>query len=139
MSLSSFCLKYKRPLCLVVFILLGFILIQVSGSIKEGLDVTDWNWNWNLLTALKDKSVCSDVTTCNTCNKSYLKYAEDKDNIRCSWKKNTSNNLYSCVSAIGSKPGDDFTCPTDTSNTKPGCTACPKLKLLDTPTWLLDQ
>lgn len=36
MSLSSFCIEYKRPLCLVIFIFLGFILVHVSASIKEG-------------------------------------------------------------------------------------------------------
>jgi hypothetical protein len=132
MSFSSFCLKYKRPLCLVVFILLGFILVQVSGSIKEGLDTTDWT----KLEPLDNGSLCTRMTTCSTCTKSYLKFADEKDNIRCAWSKNTSNGIESCVSSDDKTPIGDFMCPTDTSNTKPGCSACPKLKLLDTPTWI---
>jgi len=135
MSLSSFCIKYKRPLCLVVFILLGFVLIQISASIKEGLVATDWT----KLVPLKAQSVCGDVTSCSTCTNSYLKYTDEKDNLRCAWRKNPSNNLYSCVTSDSTTPVGNFSCPTDTSNTKPGCTACPKLKLLDTPTWILNQ
>jgi hypothetical protein len=134
MSLGSFCIKYKRPLCLVVFILLGFILVQVSASIKEGIVITDWD----KYEYLKGSSTCKDVSTCSTCTKSYMKYTDPNDNIRCAWSKG-SNNSYSCVSSDDKTPVGDFTCPTDTSNTKPGCSACPKLKLLDTPTWILDQ
>jgi hypothetical protein len=128
MSLSSFCLKYKRPLCLVVFILLGFILVQVSGSIKEGLDVN----------GLIDVISCSGETTCANCTKSYFSISGNKK-IRCAWSKNTENGINSCVISDDKTPTGDFMCPTDTSTTKPGCSACPKLKLLDTPTWVSEQ
>ncbi len=134
MSLSSFCIKYKRPLCLVVFILLGFILVQVSGSIKEGIITT----NWNDLVDLKGRSTCGTLKTCSTCINSYLKYDDERDNIRCAWSKNLYGSR-ECVNSNTSTPVGDFDCTTDTSNTKPGCTPCPKLKLLDTPTWLLEQ
>jgi hypothetical protein len=135
MSLTSFCLKYKRPLCLVVFILLGFILVQLSASIKEGLVGTDWT----KLESLKANSTCTDVSTCSTCTNSYMKYDNEKNNIRCAWRKNASNGINSCVTSDEKTPIGDFLCPSDTSNTKPGCTACPKLKLLDTPTWISEQ
>jgi hypothetical protein len=135
MSLSSFLIKYKRPLGLVIFILLGFILVQVSASIKEGLVITDWT----KLVPLNARSVCGDVTSCSTCTNSYLKYSEEKNNLRCAWRMNPSNKLYSCVTSDDKTPTGEYSCPLDTTNTKPGCTACPKLKLLDTPTWILDQ
>jgi hypothetical protein len=134
MSLGSFCLKYKRPLCLVVFILLGFILIQLSASIKEGIVTTDWT----KLEPLDKGSLCTRLSNCSKCTKSYMRFPEEKDNVRCAWTKNTVNQ-YVCESSTSSTPVGNFSCPDDTSNTKPGCTACPKLKLLDTPTWILNQ
>ena len=131
MSLSSFCIKYKLPLCLVVFILLGFILVQVSASIKEGYAVNGVN-----LTPVISCIDPSIKNNCAKCTSSYFGVAGSEK--RCAWHKDSSNNMYSCLTSDNTTPVGEFSCPKDTS-TKPGCTACPKLKLLDTPTWILDQ
>ena len=129
MSFSSFFIKYKRPLGLVIFILLGFILVQVSASIKEGLETTDW-------TKLTKVATCTRETSCSTCVSSYFGVTGSQK--RCAWNMNPSNKQYSCITSDDNTPVGEFSCPLATS-VKPGCTACPKLKLLDTPTWILDQ
>jgi hypothetical protein len=131
MSLTSFCIKYKRPLCLIIFILLGFILFHVSASIKEGFNVS----------GLTKVESCIDASIKNNCTKCISSYfGSTGSETRCAWHMNPSNNQYSCVTSDPkTTPIGELSCPIDTYNTKPGCSACPKLKLLDTPTWLLDQ
>jgi hypothetical protein len=130
MSLSSFCFKNKRLLCFVAFLILGFLLIQISSSIKEkeGLAI-----DWTKLTPVK-KSCGEDNTTCDACAKTYVKGNTESDNILCAWNSNTSK----CESSTDSSPIGYFSCPNSNtiSNSNPACSTCPQLKLVDTPTWI---
>ena len=76
MSLTSFCVKYKRVLCFIVFIILAFVLINVSSSIKEGLAI-----DWNKMTPVKTTCHADGGKSCSTCTNSYMKYTDSADNI----------------------------------------------------------
>lgn len=127
MSLISLCYKYKRPLCFLVFIGLAFILVNLSDSIKEGLDI-----DWSLLTPV---SMCTKPTTCATCTNSYFRGSSTVDNLRCAWNSDSSSGG-SCETSSSSTPVGYFTCPSSGPITKSGCTPCAKTVLLDTPTFM---
>jgi hypothetical protein len=132
MSLKSFCLKYKRPLCLFVVLILAFISFKMSDSIKEGIDNAI---DWTKLSAVKT-SCPTDGKTCDLCTKSYFKGSSTSDNIRCAWNTESSSGG-SCESSTKDTKIGFFSCPTtDGPVTKPGCTACAKTVLLDTPTFM---
>jgi hypothetical protein len=132
MSLKSFCFQHKRPLCFIVYLGLAFILFNMSDSIKEGIDTIDWS-------KLTQVATCTRSTTCSSCTSSYFKGSTVADNLRCAWNSASSSGG-SCETSSVSTPIGNFTCPTGSSNSsnssKPGCTACQKTKLLDTPTWI---
>ena len=130
MRLFSFCVKYKRPLCFIAYLGLAFILYKMSDSIKEGIDTIDWS----KLTSVKTTCV-ADGKTCSSCTSSYFKGSSVADNLRCAWNSASSSGG-SCETSSASTPIGNFTCPTGSDSSKPGCTACQKTKLLDTPTWI---
>ena len=127
MRLFSFCVKYKRPLCFIAFLVLAFVLFNVSDSIKEGLDI-DW-------TKLGTVASCTRPSTCSSCVQSYYPGSSTADNIRCAWNSASSSGG-SCETSSATTPVGYFTCPSSNTVTKPGCTPCQKTKLLDTPTWM---
>lgn len=129
MRLFSFCVKYKRPLCFIAYLGLAFILYKMSDSIKEGIDAIDW-------TRLTQVAACTIPSTCSSCASSYFKGPTEANNLRCAWNSASSSGG-SCETSSASTPIGNFTCPTGSSgSSKPGCTACQKTKLLDTPTWI---
>jgi len=129
MSLKSFCFQHKRPLCFIVYLGLAFILYKMSDSIKEGIDTIDWS-------KLTQVASCTRPSTCSSCTSSYYPGSSTVDNIRCAWNSASSSGG-SCETSTASTPIGNFTCPTGSGSvTKPGCTACQKTKLLDTPTWI---
>jgi hypothetical protein len=130
MSLKSFCFQHKRILCFIVYIFLAFVLFKMSDSIKEGLDI-----DWTKLSPVKTNCVVNNKT-CDTCTKSYFKGPTVADNLRCAWNSASSSGG-SCETSSASTPIGYFTCPTSSVTvTPPGCTACKKTVLLDTPTWI---
>jgi hypothetical protein len=101
----------------------------MSDSIKEGLVTTNWA-DYTSVTA------CTIPTTCSSCTSSYFKASTVANNLRCAWNRASSSGG-SCETSTAATPIGNFDCPTDSSNSsKPGCTACQKTKLLDTPTWI---
>jgi len=101
----------------------------MSDSIKEGIDTIDW-------TKLSQVTACTIPNTCSYCTNSYFKGSPVANNLRCAWNMASSSGG-SCETSTAATPIGNFTCPTDSSNSsKPGCTACQKTKLLDTPTWI---
>ena len=126
MSLKSFCLKYKRPLCLFVVLILAFISFKMSDSIKEGIDTIDWSKLTKVTT-----SCSTNAKDCELCNKSYY---SGTSNIRCAWNTESASGG-SCEISTSATPIGNFSCPTGPV-TKPGCTACAKTVLLDTPTFM---
>ena len=103
MRLFSFCVKYKRPLCLIVFLVLAFVLFNVSDSIKEGIDTIDWS-------KLTQVAACTRSTTCSSCVQSYYPGSSTADYIRCAWNSASSSGG-SCETSSASTPIGYFTCP----------------------------
>ena len=128
MRLFSLCVKYKRPLCFIAFFVLAFISYKMSDTIKEGVDTIDWS-------KLTQVAACTRPSTCSSCTSSYYPGSSTADYIRCAWNSASSSGG-SCETSSASTPIGNFTCPTGSDSSKPGCTACQKTKLLDTPTWI---
>lgn len=120
-SISEFCLKYKRIICLVSFILLAFFLKKLSESMKEGLVLN------SCATFNSNQTV---EKTCANCLG--VKLLQGDANSKCYWN--------SSLNKCGSFPGNGYsnTCTStsgSSSSTTSGSTV-PTLQLLDTPTWL---
>jgi hypothetical protein len=115
--------KYKKQLCILV--LLFFIFNYYYGNTYEGLT----------------QPTCSKYTNCADCVKNYR---EGDLNIPCLW----NNTIKKCNALPG--PGYFRTCPASTSESTletnpesthicPECKECPKLTLLNTPTFITQQ
>ena len=119
-SISEFCLKYKRIICLIIFILLAIFLKKLSESMKEGLEL-------NSCAAFNSNQQVE--KTCANCLG--VKLLQGDANSKCYWNSNKNK----CGSFLDA--GYSNTC-TSSSDSSSGSSSGPTLQLLDTPTWLAD-
>jgi len=119
-SISEFCLKYKRIICLIIFILLAFFLKKLTESMKEGLVLN------SCATFNSNQTV---EKTCANCLG--VKLSQGDANSKCFW----NSRLNKCGSFSGN--GYSNTC-TSTDYSTTSSSSGPTLQLLDTPTWLAD-
>jgi hypothetical protein len=119
-SISEFCLKHKRIICLIIFILLAVFLKKLSESMKEGLEL-------NSCAAFNSNQFVE--KTCTNCLG--VKLLRGDANSKCYW----NSALNKCGSFLDT--GYSNTC-TSTTDTTTGSSSGPTLQLLDTPTWLAD-
>lgn len=124
-SISEFCLKYKRIICLIIFILLAIFLKKLSESMKEGLEL-------NSCAAFNSNQQVE--KTCANCLGVTL--SQGDANSKCYW----NSRLNKCGSFLDT--GYSNTCTPGTSSSDSsvttGSSSGPTLQLLDTPTWLAD-
>lgn len=121
-SISEFCLKHKRIICLIIFILLAFFLKKLTESMKEGLELNSCATFNSNQTVEKTCANCLGVTL-----------SQGDANSKCYW----NSRLNKCGSFLGN--GYSNTCTSTTlSDSITGSSSGPTLQLLDTPTWLAD-
>ena len=141
-SISELCLKHKRIVCLIIFILLAIFLKKLSESMKEGLELN------SCATFNSNQSV---EKTCANCLG--VKLSQGDANSRCYWNSalnkcgsfldtGYSNTCTSTGTTVGATTGTTVgaTTGTTTGATTGSTTgtSVPTLQLLDTPTWLAD-
>ena len=120
-NIRNFCMKHKRIVCLLIFILLAIFLSKLNGSMKEGITLnTCHSFNSNQLVE-KNCANCLAVT---------LPSNAAADGNKCYWNADTKL----CGSFLGA--GFKDTCTNTGTGTATGtATGSSTLKLLDTPTW----
>ena len=129
-NIRDFCMKHKRIVCLIIFIILAIFLSKLTASMKEGIDGIKLSNCSELNSKGADKN-------CANCLGVVLSERAAADGNKCFWNDTTKQ----CGSFSGA--GFKDTC-TNTSTTPASsanvCTSatCPNLKLLDTPTWFAD-
>ena len=119
-SIYEFCLKHKRIVCLIIFIILAIFLHKLSESIKEGLVLNSCAAFNSNQTVEKTCANCLGVTL-----------SQGDANSKCYW----NSRLSKCGSFLDD--GYSNTCTSADSTTTTGSSG-PTLQLLDTPTWLAD-
>jgi hypothetical protein len=118
-NIRNFILNNKRILSLFVIILLAIFLNKLNKTIKEGLVLNSCSiFNTNQLIE----------KTCANCLAVKLK----DTNTKCYWNETDKK----CGSFLGN--GYKDTCATSANSNSNTCSDCPKLQILDTPTWFAD-
>jgi hypothetical protein len=118
-TVRNFIINNKRILSLIIIILLAFFLDKLNKTIKEGLELPSCSvFNTN-------QSV---EKNCANCLAVKLNSADTK----CYWNETEKK----CGSFLGN--GYKDTCATTTNINTNTCPNCPKLQILDTPTWFAD-
>jgi hypothetical protein len=125
-SISDFCFKNKRIICLIIFILLAIFLKKLSETMKEGLEL-------NSCAAFNSNQQVE--KTCANCLG--VKLLRGDANSKCYWNSRQNK----CGSFLDTGYSNTCSLTTDSSITDPSTTSSssvPTLQLLDTPTWLAD-
>ena len=122
-TVRNFILNNKRILSLIIIILLAIFLNKLNKTIKEGLELNSCSvFNTNQMVE----------KTCANCLAIKIKGADTK----CYWNQTDKK----CGSFLGN--GYKDTCASATSDNSNSnsktCPTCPKLQILDTPTWFSD-
>ena len=138
-NIRNFCMKHKRIVCLLIFILLAIFLSKLNGSMKEGITLNTCSlFNSNQLV---DKN-------CANCLAVTLPSNAGADGNKCYWNADTKlcgsflgagfkDTCTNTGTATGTGTGTGTATGTGTgtgTGTATG-TASSTLKLLDTPTW----
>lgn len=122
-TVRNFILNNKRILSLIIIILLAIFLNKLNKTIKEGLELNSCSvFNTNQMVE----------KTCANCLAVKIKGADTK----CYWNATDKK----CGSFLGNGYKDTCASATnDNSNANSDtCPTCPKLQILDTPTWFSD-
>ena len=126
-SISGFCIKNKRIICLIIFIILAIFLHKLSASMKEkeGLELNSCDLFNSNQKVEKTCANCLGVTL-----------LRGDANSKCYW----NSRLNKCGSFLDT--GYSNTCTSSGSSSADsatsGSSSGPTLQLLDTPTWLAD-